>query len=52
MWSNAYDDATDFEVHGFIKNRKMWISWIFNIIFSPNKKIHSLRVIIWQKIVF
>ena len=50
MCSNVYDVVLDFEVCGFTKNMKIKISWEWNIIFSSNKKIHSiLRVIKWQK---
>ena len=36
---NAYDDVTDFEIYGFHKNTKTYISRERIIIFSSNKKI-------------
>ena len=39
LCSNAYDDIRDFEIFGFHKNTKIYISQEQNIIFSPNKQI-------------
>ena len=40
--SNVYDDVINFEVLGFMKNTKMWISCERNVIFSSNEKYHLL----------
>ena len=44
MCSNVYDNITDFEDCGFIKNTEISMSWQRNIIFHSNKKNHSIRI--------
>ena len=39
LYSNAYDDVTNFEICGFHKNTKISVSRERNM-FSSNKKIH------------
>ena len=52
LCSNANDEVTDFEICGFHKNTKIYISRERNIIFSSNKKIinHTSRATLLQKI--
>lgn len=40
MYSNVYDGGIDFEVYGFSKSTKLFMSGERNIIYSLNKKIN------------
>ena len=42
MSSTIYNDVTGFEVCGFIKNRKIYISW--ELTFSSDKKIYLICI--------